>query len=171
MIVPDDFVWKCAMCGESKRHYPGSVFCDDCEKEVDRTVEADSASSKGVVDKFDRTPAFETMPEVEDIARWYIDEMRDEPNVGGDAWWLIREPHASCRRLAVIDWDVQEFVLLDIAIDGFRNLLLVSYGLDGTFAKWWNHPVTAQAHVRWERDGIVWMADQMMDHRARNSDA
>lgn len=113
-------------------------------------------------------PAFETLPSATDIAHWYAEEMHGKPNVGGDAWWLCREPHSSARLLAFIDFDVQEFALLDIATEDSRDLLMVSHGLDGLWCDWWQHPrSTSDAgddYYDWHRDGVAWLADQMVVH-------
>lgn len=112
-----------------------------------------------------REPAFESLPSAVDIAHWYVEEMKDEPNVGGDAWWLARDPHSSCRRLALIDMDTQHWLLLDVATGGTKDLLLVSHGLDGLWCDWWMHPVSASsADPYWERDGVAWLADQIVVH-------
>lgn len=108
-------------------------------------------------------PAFETLPSATDIAHWFVDEMRGVGNVGGDAWWLSREPHSSCRMLAMVDWDVQEFWLLDITTGDTSDLLWVTNGLDGTWCEWWQHPTTEHDHY-WETDGIKWMADLIVVH-------
>lgn len=75
------------------------------------------------------------------------------------------EPHGSARKLAFVDWDVQEWWLLDIATEDTKDLLLVSYGLDGTFCEWWQHPVsTSGRNLYWETDGIKWLADRIALH-------
>lgn len=113
-----------------------------------------------------REPAFETLPSATDIARWFTQEMRGVENVGGDAWWLCREPHGSARMLAFVDWDVQEFWLLDIATGDTKDLLFVTNGLDGLWCEWWQHPVsTSDGDTYWYRDGIEWLADQIVAHR------
>jgi len=115
-----------------------------------------------------RTPAFESLPTATDIAHWYVEVKRLEQNVGGDAWWLSRDPHSSCYRVATIDRDVQEHVLLEITTEGTRDLLYVTYGLDGLWCEWWQHPVNAtDSDHYWYRDGIEWMADQMIVHEER----
>lgn len=112
-----------------------------------------------------REPAFDMLPTATEIAHWYAEEMKDERNVGGDAWWLSRDPHSSCRRLAMIDWDTQCWVLLDIATSDSKDLLLVSHGLDGLWADWWQHPVSTRCtDPTWERDGVAWLADQLVVH-------
>lgn len=113
----------------------------------------------------DRHPAFENVPSASDIAHWYVEEKRLEQNVGGDAWWLSRDPHSSCYRVAAIDRDVQEHHLLEITTEDSRDLLYVTFGLDGTWCEWWQHPrSTADADHYWLRDGIEWLADQMIVH-------
>lgn len=113
-------------------------------------------------------PAFESLPSAVDIAHWYVDKMRDKPNEGGDAWWLSRDPHSSCRRLALIDMDTQDWVLLDVATGDSKDLLLVSHGLDGLWCDWWMHPIPeSSTDPYWERDGIVWLADQIVLHAER----
>lgn len=89
-----------------------------------------------------RVPAFENCPSAGDIARWFIDEMRGEPNVGGDAWWLSRDPHGSCYMVAHVDRDTQEFWLLDITTGDVSDLLFVMNGLDGEGVTWWQNPTT-----------------------------
>jgi hypothetical protein len=113
----------------------------------------------------DREPAFEGLPTAGDIAHWFIAEKRHEPNVGGDAWWLSRDPHSSCWRVATVDRDVQEFYLLEVVTEDSKDLLMVSAGLDGMWCEWWQHPTTAtDADPYWIRNGIEWMADQIVVH-------
>lgn len=114
---------------------------------------------------YDRHPAFEDLPTASDIARWYVEVKRLEQNVGGDAWWLSRNPHSSCYRVATIDRDVQEHVLLDITTEDNKDLLYVTYGLDGLWCEWWQHPTDASNGDRyWYRDGVEWLGDQMVVH-------
>jgi hypothetical protein len=108
-------------------------------------------------------PAFEDCPSASDIARWFKEEMRGVGNVGGDAWWLSRNPHGSCRMLAFVDLDTQEHYLLDIAIGDTRNLLWVTCGMDGLWADWWQHPVSStDRDPYWDRDGLAWLADNIV---------
>lgn len=116
-----------------------------------------------VVIPYNRHPAFEDVPTASDIAGWFVAEMRGGGNSGGDAWWLSREPHSSCRMLAFVDWDTQEFWLLDITTEDTSDLLWVTNGLDGTWCEWWQHPTTSHDHY-WETDGIKWMADLIVVH-------
>lgn len=110
-------------------------------------------------------PVFEDIPTAGDIAHWFVEEMRDEPNVGGDAWWLSRSPHSGCRLLAYVDYDVQEFRLLEINTNDSTDLLWVSNGLDGLGFVWWQNPkLSITVDVDWRRDGIAWMADQIVLH-------
>lgn len=110
-------------------------------------------------------PIFESLPTGGDIAHWFVEEMRGEPNVGGDAWWLCREPHSGCRLLAYVDYDVQEFRLLEINTNDSTDLLWVSNGLDGLSFMWQNKPKPSiEVGVDWRRDGIEWMADQIVLH-------
>lgn len=108
-------------------------------------------------------PAFESCPSAGDIAGWFIDEMRGVPNVGGDAWWLSRDPHGSCYRVAHVDRDVQEFWLLEITTNDVSDLLFVMNGLDGEGVTWWQNP-TAHPDAEWITDGLRWMADQIEVH-------
>ena len=113
----------------------------------------------------DEDPAFETLPSAGEIAEWFLAEKRGKTNVGGDAWWLCRDPHSSCRLLAFVDHDTQEFVLLDVATEGTRDLLWVMDGLDGPGCQWWQNPTsTTNGDPDWSRDGIAWMADQIVVH-------
>lgn len=64
---------------------------------------------------------------------------------------------------AFVDWDVQEFHLLDITINGTSDLLFVSSGMNGFECRWWQNPTT-DWHHGWYRDGLLWMADQMDAH-------
>lgn len=113
----------------------------------------------------DQQPAFESLPSGLDIAHWFVDEMRHEENVGGDAWWLCREPHGSARMLAFVDYDVQEFWLLDIATEDTKDLLFVTNGLDGLSCEWWQHPTsTAGGASHWYPNGVRWLADQIIVH-------
>lgn len=111
----------------------------------------------------DRFPAFENVPSASDIAAWFVTEKRGQQNVGGDAWWLSRDPHSSCRMLAFVDWDTQEFWLLDITTEDTSDLLWVTNGLDGLWCEWWQHPTIGFDHY-WKTDGIKWMADQIVVH-------
>ena len=111
----------------------------------------------------DRHPAFENVPTASDIAHWYVEVKRLEQNVGGDAWWLSRDPHSSCYRVATIDRDVQEHHLLDITTEGTSDLLYVTFGMDGVWCEWWQHPTTAPDRD-WYQDGVKWLADQMVVH-------
>lgn len=110
-----------------------------------------------------RAPAFETLPSGADIAHWFVDEMRHVHNVGGDAWWLARTPHSACRKLAFVDYDTQEFWLLEVVTDGSSDLLWVTNGYDGFGFLWWRNP-TPRPDYYWHRDGLVWMADQLVLH-------
>lgn len=113
----------------------------------------------------ERFPAFEHCPSAGEIASWFIEAMRGVENVGGDAWWLSRNPHGSCRMLAFIDYDTQEFWLLEVATEGTKDLLWVTNGLDGRGCQWWQNPVpTTDTDPYWHRDGIEWMADQIVVH-------
>lgn len=108
-------------------------------------------------------PAFEGCPTATEIARWFSEEMRGVGNVGGDAWWLSRNPHGSCRMLAFVDLDTQEHYLLDIATEDTKDLLWVTYGLDGLWCDWWQHPVsTSDGDPYWHHDGIKWLADKIL---------
>lgn len=110
-------------------------------------------------------PAFEHLPSANDVANWFVEEMRHESNVGGDAWWLSRDPHSSCWMVAHVDLDTQEFWLLDIATEGTRDLLWVTAGMDGLGCQWWQNPTEAtNSDPYWLRDGIAWMADQIVVH-------
>ena len=111
---------------------------------------------------YETEPAFENCPSATDIARWFTEEMRGVGNVGGDAWWLSRNPHGSCRMLAFVDLDTQEHYLLDIATEGTDDLLWVTYGLDGMWYDWWQHPqVSADIDHCWYGDGLEWLADKI----------
>lgn len=108
-------------------------------------------------------PAFEGCPTATEIARWFSEEMRGVGNIGGDAWWLSRSPHGSCRMLAFVDFDTQEHYLLDIATEDTKDLLWVTYGLDGLWCDWWQHPVpTSNGDPYWHHDGIRWLADKVV---------
>ena len=114
---------------------------------------------------YDRHPAFEGCPSATEIAHWFVEEKRGKENVGGDAWWLSRDPHGSARMLAFVDYDVQEFWLLDIATEDTKDLLFVTNGLDGLWCDWWQHPTsTKNGDPYWYREGIEWMADQIVVH-------
>lgn len=111
------------------------------------------------------SPAFEDCPTAGQIAHWFIEEMRGVQNVGGDAWWLSRDPHGSCRMLAFIDYDVQEFYLLEIGTGDSVDLLWVMCGLDGEGCQWWQNPKpSGRADVYWRLGGIVWMTKQIEVH-------
>ena len=113
----------------------------------------------------DPRPAFEGLPSANDISHWFAEEMRQESNVGGDAWWLSRDPHSSCWRLAHVDLDTQEFWLLEVVTEDTKDLLWVTNGLDGLGCQWWQNPTAAgNADPYWWRDGIAWMADQIVVH-------
>lgn len=118
----------------------------------------------------DRVPAFEGNPSGGDIGRWFLAEKRHESNVGGDAWWLSREPHGACRMVAFVDEDVQEFWLLEVTTDGTSDMLWVMDGYDGFGFEWWRNPVTDRADPYWYRDGIVWMADRIVLHKEYRPD-
>lgn len=113
----------------------------------------------------DREPAFENLPTATDIAHWFVDEMRGVENVGGDAWWLSRDPHSSARMYAFVDWDVQEFWLLEIATGDTDDLLFVTNGCDGFGCEWWRNPTpSSQRGYEWHHDGLVWFADRISVH-------
>ena len=122
-------------------------------------------------------PAFEDCPTGGQIAFWFVENMRGIQNVGGDAWWLSRDPHGSCRMLAFIDYDVQEFYLLEIATEDSVDLLWVMCGYDGDGWEWWQNPKPSlEAHVDWRMDGIVWMTKRIQvhydyAHNGRNGEA
>ncbi len=118
----------------------------------------------------DIEPAFDGLPSGTDIAHWFTEVKRGESNVGGDAWWLSRDPHSSCRMLAFVDLDTQEWYLLDIATGDTKDLLLVSCGLDGLWAEWWQHPVsTSNGDPYWTHDGVDWLAERIvLDHEQRH---
>lgn len=111
---------------------------------------------------FHDTPAFEDCPSATDIAHWFTEEMRGVTNVGGDAWWLSRSPHGSCRMLAFVDLDTQEHYLLDIATEDTADFLWVTCGMDGLWCDWWQHPIPTmdQGYERY-RDGLVWLAEKI----------
>lgn len=110
-------------------------------------------------------PAFETLPTANEIANWFLKEKRREPNVGGDAWWLCRDPNSSCRLLAFVDYDDQEFYLLDITTEQTRDLLWITSGLQGFGCQWRRNPTdSSKDNLYWEYDGIVWMANQIVLH-------
>lgn len=114
-------------------------------------------------------PAYERCPSAHEIADWFLAEKRRSQNVGGDAWWLSRNPHSACRWYAHVDRDVQEFWLLEISTDNggvtTHDLLWITAGLDGRAVAWWQHPVTTDGmDLYWHRDGLVWMADEIVAH-------
>lgn len=109
----------------------------------------------------DNTPAFESLPSAVDIMNWFLAEKKHESNVGGDAWWLAREPHSSCWRLAHVDYDVQEFWLLEVTTGETSDMLWVTDGLNGKGYQWWRNP-RIDVNAYWRRDGIVWMANQIV---------
>lgn len=112
-------------------------------------------------------PAFEALPTASEIAAWFLAEKRRSQNVGGDAWWLSRNPHSACRWYAHVDNDVQEFWLLEIYTDNggvaTHDLLWITAGLDGRGVAWWQHPVVRPDRY-WYRDGLAWMADEIVVH-------
>lgn len=111
------------------------------------------------------SPAFEECPSAGQITHWFVENMRHVGNVGGDAWWLSRKPHGSCRMLAFVDGDTQEFWLLEVATEDSKDLLWITNGLDGVGCQWWQHPTsTSASDLYWQRDGIAWMADQIVVH-------
>jgi len=112
-----------------------------------------------------RTPAFETLPTAGDIAHWFVENMRHEENIGGDAWWLCRDPHGYCRMLAFVDYDTQEFWLLEIGTGETKDLLFVTNGYDGLGCTWWQNPVgMMDGGLCWHHEGIIWLADQVIVH-------
>lgn len=125
------------------------------------------------VDGMDHAPAYRHCPTASEIADWFFAEKRNEQNEGGDAWWLSDNPHSACRMEAFVDADTQEFWLLDITTENdgryVSDLLWVTDGFDGRGVAWWQHPI-AHAEVDaydsryWHRDGLVWMADQIVVH-------
>jgi hypothetical protein len=130
----------------------------------DVRTRGDVPTSVGSMDPtHDIHPAFEACPSAGAIARWFIDNMRQEPNRGGDAWWLSRDPHGSCYMVAHVDRDVQEFWLLDITTNDVSDLLFVMNGLDGEGVTWWQNPRT-HPDAEWITDGLRWMADQIEVH-------
>lgn len=111
----------------------------------------------------DRYPAYEHCPSAGEIAEWFLAEKRHESNVGGDAWWLSRNPHSSCWKLAFVDYDTQEFYLLEVTTEGSTDLLFVMAGLGGRGVDWWQHPTTDPG-VEWRMDGVKWLAEQVEVH-------
>lgn len=110
-------------------------------------------------------PVFEDVPTASDIAHWFIEEMRGEPNVGGDAWWLSRSPHSGCRMLAFVDYDEQEFHLLEINTEDSTDLLWVTSGMDGEGWEWWQNPKPSiEVDAAWRCDGIIWMSKRIELH-------
>ena len=116
-------------------------------------------------------PAFEGCPSAGDIARWFTEEMRGVGNIGGDAWWLSRDPHGSCRMLAFVDLDVQEHYLLDIATGDTKDFLWVTYDMDGLCFDWWRHPTpTSDEDDDWFHDGMVWFVGRIEWFREQRQD-
>lgn len=110
-------------------------------------------------------PAFESCPTAGEIADWFLAEKRGVQNNGGDAWWLSRDPHGWCWMLAFVDRDEQEFHLLEVGTGDTKDLLWVTDGLDGRGVAWWQNPrPTADTDLYWWRDGIAWMADEIVVH-------
>lgn len=129
------------------------------------TEKSDRMSGERIPYPYKQVPAFEDCPAAEDIAHWFVENMRGEENVGGDAWWLSRNPHGSCRMLTFVDYDVQEFWLLEVATEDSKDLLWIMNGLDGFGCQWWQKPTsTTDTDLYWEIDGIKWMADQIAVH-------
>lgn len=136
----------------------------DRYRDVIAALEAETAATRPN-DEPDPEPVFESLPSALDITHWYTEEMRGVPNVGGDAWWLCRESHSSARMLAFVDYDDQEYYLLDIATGDTRDLLWVTCGVDGLACQWWHHPVgTTDSDPAWYHKGIEWMAEQIVVH-------